>query len=125
MVAIMLASFEDVRKARRWVSDLAQAAGIEDPGAAALVTGELGNNCVEHGSDTPGLLRIGCKPGSLLLQFENPCDRRPDWRARKPLAVEEFRSGDYSLPLARALSQSLSCRWADGRAVVRAEFSAR
>jgi hypothetical protein len=38
MVAIMVASFEDVRKARQRVQDLAQAAGLEDPGAAALVT---------------------------------------------------------------------------------------
>src|SRR5262249_382256 len=62
MVAMMLASFADVRKARQCVHDLAQAAGIDDPSAAALVTGELGNNCVEHGSPAPALLRIGCKP---------------------------------------------------------------
>src|SRR6476469_4493518 len=124
MVAIMLASFEDVRKARQCVRDLAQAAGIEDPGAAALVTGELGNNCVEHGSHAPGLLRIGCKPGALSLQFENRCVRRPDWRSRKPLAVGTFRTGGYGLPLARALARNLSRRWDHGRAVVRAEFSA-
>src|SRR5438552_2245035 len=61
MVAMVLASFEDVRKARQCVHDLAQATGIEDPGAAALVTGELGNNCVEHGNQAPGLLRIRSK----------------------------------------------------------------
>ena len=124
MVAIMLASFEDVRMARRCVCDLAQAAGIEDPSAAALVTGELGNNCVEHGTHAPGLLRVGCKPGSLSLQFENICERRPDWRTQKPLAVEAFRTGGFGLPLARALARSLNCRWADGRAVIRAEFGA-
>jgi hypothetical protein len=124
MVAIMLASFEDVRMARQCVRDLAQAAGIEDPNAAAQVTGELGNNCVEHGNPAPGLLRIGCKPGSLSLQFENACDRRPDWQTQKPPAVEAFRTGGYGLPLARALSPSLSCRWAGGRVVVRAEFGA-
>jgi anti-sigma regulatory factor (Ser/Thr protein kinase) len=124
MVAMMLASFEDVRKARQCVHDLAQAAGLEDPGAAALVTGELGNNCVEHGNHVPGLLRIGCKPGALSLQFENACEQRPDWRTQKPLAVETFRTGGYGFPLARALGRSLSRRWADGRVVVRAEFGA-
>ena len=122
MVAIMLASFEDVRKARQCVHDLAQAAGIEDPGAAALVTGELGNNCVEYGNPAPCLLRVGCKPGALSLQFENRCGQPPDWRTRKPLAVGTFRTGGYGFPLARALAQSLSRRWADGRVVVRAEF---
>ena len=58
MVAIMLASFEDVRKACSCVRDLAQAAGIEDPVAAVQVTGELGNNCVEHGKPGPGLQAI-------------------------------------------------------------------
>jgi anti-sigma regulatory factor (Ser/Thr protein kinase) len=122
MVAIMLASFEDVRKARQCVHDLARAAGIEDPGAAALVAAELGNNCVEHGSQAPGLLRIGCKPGALSLQFENRCGQPPDWRSRKPLAVETFRTGGYGLPLARALARSIHCRRADDRVVVRAEF---
>jgi hypothetical protein len=56
MVAVMLASFADVRKARQCVHDLAEAAGIDDPGAAVLVTGELGNNCVEHGSPAHQLL---------------------------------------------------------------------
>src|SRR5437868_14126092 len=110
MVAIMLASFEDVRSARQCVRDLAQAAGVEDPGAAALVTGELGNNCVEHGNQAPCLLRIGCKPGSLSLQFENGCERRPDWGTQKPLAVEGFRTGGYGLPLARALARRLNYR---------------
>jgi hypothetical protein len=124
MVAIMLASFADVRKARQCVHDLAQAAGIEDPGAAALVTGELGNNCVEHGSPALGLLRIGCKPGALSLQFENPCAQPPEWRSQKPLAVESFRTGGYGLPLAMAVASSLNRRWVDGRVVVRAIFRA-
>jgi anti-sigma regulatory factor (Ser/Thr protein kinase) len=122
MVAIMLASFADVRKARQCVHDLAQAAGIEDPSAAVLVTGELGNNCVEHGSPAPGLLRIGCKPGALFLQFENHCAQPPEWRSRKPLAVESFRTGGYGLRLAQAVASGLSRRWADGHVVVRAEF---
>ena len=99
----------------QWIS-------VRDDIAAALVTGELGNNCVEHGSPARGLLRIGCKPGALSLQFENTCEQRPDWRSRKPLAVETFRTGGYGFPLARALGRSLSHRWADGRVVVRAEF---
>jgi hypothetical protein len=70
------------------------------------------------------LLRIGCKPGSLSLQFENACERRPDWRTQKPLAVEGFRTGGYGLPLARALAGNLNCRWTEGRVVVRAEFGA-
>jgi anti-sigma regulatory factor (Ser/Thr protein kinase) len=122
MVAIMLASFADVRMARQWVHDLAQAAGIEDPNAAALVTGELGNNCVEHGSSVPGLLRIGCKPGALCLQFENHCPQPPEWRSQKPLAMENLRTGGYGLPLAMAVASSLSRRWVDGRVVVRAIF---
>jgi anti-sigma regulatory factor (Ser/Thr protein kinase) len=122
MVAMMLASFADVRKARQCVQDLARAAGIDDPSAAALVTGELGNNSVEHGSPAPGLLRIGCKPGALSLQFENPCAQPPDWRSQKPLAVETFRTGGYGLPLAMAAAPSLSRRWVDGRVVVRAVF---
>jgi hypothetical protein len=122
MVAMMLASFEDVRQARQCVLDLARAAGIADPSAAALVTGELGNNCVEHGGPAPGLLRIGCKPGALFLQFENRCARPPEWRSRKPLAVENFRAGGYGLCLAQAVSSGLSRCWADGQVVVRAEF---
>jgi hypothetical protein len=124
MVAMMLVSFGDVRKARQCVHDLAQAAGLEDPGAVALVAAELGNNCVEHGNETPGLLRIGCKPGTLSLQFENRCCRPPDWHSRKPLAVETFRTGGYGLLLAQALAPGLSRRWADGRVVVRAKFCA-
>jgi hypothetical protein len=124
MVAIMLASFEDVRKARHCVCDLAQAAGIEDRAAVEQAAGELGNNCVEHGNGAPGLLWISCKPGRLSLQFENACERRPDWRTQKPRAVEAFRTGGYGFPLARALARSLSRRWADGHVVVRAEFGA-
>ena len=89
---------------------------------AVLVTGELGNNCVEHGSPAPGLLRIGCKPGALFLQFENYCAQPPEWRSRKPLAVENFRAGGYGLRLAQAVASGLSRRWADGHVVVRAEF---
>jgi anti-sigma regulatory factor (Ser/Thr protein kinase) len=125
MVAIELSSFADVRKARECARDLARAAGIQDSGAVELATGELGNNCVEHGNHQPGLLWIGCKPGHLSLRFENLCAQRPDWWTRKPLAVEEFRIGGYGLQLARVLAQCVNCRWAKGRVVVRAEFGQR
>lgn len=123
MVAMRLASFEDVRMARRCVGDLARAAGIEDPAAAAQAAGELGNNSVEHGNQAPGLLWISCRPGCLSLRFENGCVQRPDWHTRKPVGVEAFRTGGYGLPLARALARSLTCHWANRRVVVCAEFS--
>src|SRR5262249_53264952 len=123
MVAIRLASFEDVRMARHCAVDLARAAGIEDPGAVEQAAGELGNNCVEHGNGLPGLLWINCKPGRLSLRCENRCERRPDWRTQKPPTVGEFRSGGYGLSLVRALAPSLRCRWAEGRVVIRAEFT--
>jgi anti-sigma regulatory factor (Ser/Thr protein kinase) len=122
MVAIRLTSFEDVRMARECVVDLAQAAGIQDLGAAVLATGELGNNCVEHGDPAPGLLWISCRPGRLRLQFENRCEQQPNWRTQKPMAVAAMRTGGYGLVLARALADRLSCHWAQGRVVVRAEF---
>jgi hypothetical protein len=122
MVAIRLASFAEARMARHCAGDLARAAGIEDAGAVEQAAGELGNNCVEHGNSAPGLLWINCKPGRLSLRFENPCEHRPDWHTRKPLAVGEFRSGGYGLPLARALAGSVRCRWAEGRVVIWAEF---
>ena len=135
MFSIQLSTFEDVRKAREWVGQMAQAAGIRDPGAAIMATGELANNCVEHGGDSEfargcpakrgpggGLLRIGCEPGRLSLQFENDCEQRPDWRTRKPAAVAEFRTGGYGLPIARALARRVNCRWKNGRVLVRAVF---
>ncbi len=122
MIALRLDNFEDVRRARECAWDLAQAAGLSDPGAVAMATGELGNNCVEHGQVTPGLLRIGCMPGHLSLQFENRCEQKPSWCTRKPAAVGEFRTGGYGLQIARALARRLNYRWADGRVVVRAEF---
>ena len=122
MVAIRLASFEDVRTAREWVGDLAQAAGIHDPGAAVMAAGELGNNCVEHGSEAPGLLWVGCGQGQLSLRFENSCAEQPEWRTDKPMAIADFRTGGYGLQIARALARSVNCRWIDGRVIVRAEF---
>ena len=59
MVTIELASFDDVRQARARVGEFARAAGLRDPEAAVMTTGELGNNCVEHGGESPGLLRVG------------------------------------------------------------------
>jgi anti-sigma regulatory factor (Ser/Thr protein kinase) len=122
MVAIRLSSFDDVRLARECARDLAQAAGVQDPGAVAQATGELGNNCVEHGNQTPGLLWIGCREGQLSLRFENQCERRPTWFTQKPIAIDEFRSGGYGMQIARALARSIDCAWTAGRVVVRAEF---
>ena len=122
MVTIELTSFEDVRRARERVGQLARAAGLPDPEAAVMAAGELGNNCVEHGGEGPGLLRVQCGPGRLSLGFENPCGRRPQWRTRKPVVVAGFRSGGYGLQMARALARRLDCRWKNGRAVVCAEF---
>ena len=122
MVAIRLASFEDVRMARSWVGDLAQAAGIHDPGAAVMAAGELGNNCVEHGNEAPALLWVGCGRGRLSLRFENQCVQQPEWCTRKPLAIAEFHTGGYGLQIARALARSINCCWAAGRVTVRAEF---
>jgi hypothetical protein len=122
MVAIKLSSFEDVRMAREWVGNLARVAGIHDPGAAVQTAAELGNNCVEHGSQTTGMLWVGCGQGRLSLQFENECEQRPDWQTQKPALIEEYRAGGYGLQIARALARSVNCRWAKGRVIVRAEF---
>jgi anti-sigma regulatory factor (Ser/Thr protein kinase) len=122
MVAIKLSSFEDVRVARDWVGSLAEAAGIRDPDAAVQTTAELGNNCIEHANESPGLLWVSCRPGRLSLRFENRCERRPDWQTRKPAVVEQFRTGGYGLQIARALARSVNCRWKNGRVIVAAEF---
>ena len=75
--------------------------------------------------DGPGMavLRIGCRPGKLVLCAENPCQRRPTWQTRKPEAIEGFREGGYGLLLVRALARGVRCTWRDGRARVRAEFA--
>jgi Histidine kinase-like ATPase domain len=122
MVRMELFSFDDVRAARQRVGDLARAAGLHDPEAAIVAAGELGNNCVEHGGGRPGRLRIGRRPGRLSLHFENPCQQRPSWRTRMPVAVAEFRAGGYGLEIARALARTLNCLRKNGRLVVRAEF---
>ena len=122
MVTIELTSFEDVQRARAQVGEFARATGLRDPEAVVTTTGELGNNCVEHGGERPGLLRVGCEQGRLSLQFENPCERRPRWRTRKPVAVDGFRTGGYGLQIARALARRVDCRWTDGRVIIRAEF---
>ena len=122
MVTIELTSFDDVRRARAQVGEFARAAGLRDPAAVVMTTGELGNNCVEHGSESPGLLRVGSGPGWLSLQFENQCARRPQWRTRKPVAVAGFRTGGYGLQVARALARRVDCRWTAGRVIISAEF---
>src|SRR5262249_25294879 len=122
MVTIELTSFEDVRRARERVGQLARAAGLPDPEAAVLAAGEVGNNFGEHGEEGPRPPRGQCGPGRLALQFEDPCGRRPPWRTQKPVGVAGFRSGGYGLPMARALARRVDCRWENGRAVVCAEF---
>jgi anti-sigma regulatory factor (Ser/Thr protein kinase) len=122
MVTIELTSFDDVRQARARIGEFARAAGLRDPEAAVTTTGELGNNCVEHGGESPGLLRVGCEPGRLSLQFENHCAQRPQWRTRKPVAVAGYRTGGYGLQIARALARRVDCRWTNGRVIIRAEF---
>ena len=122
MVALKLSSFEDVKVARECARALAHAAGVSDPGAVAQATGELGNNCVEHGERTPALLWIGCRDGGLSLRFENDCLERPNWCTQKPVAVGEFRSGGYGIQIARALARTINCCWSAGRVTVRAEF---
>ncbi len=122
MIAIKLSSFEDVRIAREWVGNLALMAGIHDPGAAVQTAGELGNNCVEHGSQTPGMLWVGCRRGRLSLRFENACEQRPNWQTEKPALVEDFRASGYGLQIACALARSVNYHWKNGRVVVRAEF---
>jgi hypothetical protein len=122
MVAIKIASFEDVRKARACARQLAQVAGVRDPGAVETTAGELGNNCVEHGGERPGLLWIGCQRGQLSMRFENLCEEQPSWQTHKPALVDEFRTGGYGLQIARALARSVHCRWSQGRVEIRAEF---
>ena len=122
MVHIELSSFHGFRATRKRVGDLARAAGLHDPEAAVLAAGELGNNCVEHGGGRPGRLRIGRRPSRLSLHFENPCEQRPDWRTRKPVAVAGFHTSGYGLEIVRALARTLNCRWKDGRLVVSADF---
>jgi hypothetical protein len=122
MVALRLTSFEDVRVARECARDLAEAAGVEDPSAVVQATGELGNNCVEHGDRSVGLLWIGCGFGRLSMRFENACVEQPTWSTHKPLAYGEFRTGGYGLGISRALAQRVDFHWMDGRVVVEAEF---
>jgi anti-sigma regulatory factor (Ser/Thr protein kinase) len=123
MVALRLSSFEDVRVARECARDLAGAAGVGDPDAVAQATGELGNNCVEHGDSGAGLLWIGCGHGRLRMRFENGSVERPTWNTRKPPVVGEHRAGGYGLKIAQAMAQRVHCRWMDGRVVVEAEFA--
>jgi hypothetical protein len=77
---------------------------------------------VEHGSQTTGLLWIGCGRGRLSMRFENACELQPTWSTPKPVAVADFRTGGYGLQIARALARCLNYDWTDGRVVVKAEF---
>jgi hypothetical protein len=122
IVQMRLDSFDDVRTARERVRDLAYRAGIQDLDATMIVTAELGNNCVEHRDEAPGTLWICCQPGRLSLRLENCCGRRPTWCTRKPLALQEFRTGGYGLQIAQVLARRMTCRWVHGRVIVLAEF---
>jgi hypothetical protein len=109
MVTIELTSFEDVRQARERVGQLARAAGLPDPDAAVMAAGELGNNCIEHGSEGPGLLRVHCEPGRLSLQFENPCGRRPQLKTPAggvPSGAPRSRSSSPG-----SAAADTGCRW--------------
>jgi hypothetical protein len=48
MVTIELTSFDDVRRAPARVGEFARAAGLQDPEAAVMTTGELANNHVRR-----------------------------------------------------------------------------
>lgn len=124
MVAIVIAKAQDVRRAREFAVLLACAAGLADPGMVEQAVAEVGNNCLEHrDGPEPAVLKIGCRPGKVVVHAENACQQRPTWRTAKPEGVEAFRLGGYGLVLIRAIAQRVRCRWCDGRAVVRAEFA--
>jgi hypothetical protein len=123
-LAMVLSEQEDVRVARECAGVLARAAGVPEPRLVEMAVGEVGNNCLEH-RDGPGaaVLKLGCRPGKLILHAENPCRHQPTWETTKPEVVEGFRTGGYGLQLVRTLARDLHCTWSMGRAVVRAEFA--
>jgi len=107
---------------------MARAAGLRDPGAAVMAAGELANNCIEHGGDSElasargGLLRIGCGPGRLSLQFENDCEQRPDWRTRSPPPSPGSAPAAMGCRSPVPWRASVNYRWRNGRVFVRAEI---
>jgi anti-sigma regulatory factor (Ser/Thr protein kinase) len=123
MYAMVLADWEDVRRARECAGALARAVGVPEPEMVETAVMELGNNCLEHrDGEGVAVLRIGCSKGKVILQAENPCRRRPDWNTQKPEAVEGFRTGGYGMLLVTALASQLRATWRSGRVRVHAEF---
>jgi len=124
MVAMILTNAKDVREARERAHQLARAAGVAEPPMVEQAVGEIGNNCVEHLDGTgTAILRLGCRPGKLTLEAENPCQEPPTWQTRKPELMDGIRLGGYGLVLIRAIAQNARFEWRDGRALVRAEFA--
>lgn len=124
MVAMVLAEFEDVRRARECAGALARALGVPEPEMVETAVAEIGNNCLEHcDGDGIAVLRLGCRPGKLILEAENPCRKRPDWHTQKPEVLDGFRTGGYGMLLVTALARQLRATWYGGRVRVRAEFA--
>jgi len=124
MYAIVLADWEDVRRARECAGALARAAGVPEPEMVETAVMEIANNCLEHrDGDGIAVLRIGCGRGKVILLAENPCRSRPDWNTGKPVLVEGFRTGGYGMLLVTALASQLRATWRSGRVRVRAEFA--
>jgi anti-sigma regulatory factor (Ser/Thr protein kinase) len=121
---MVLAEWEDVRRARECAGALARAAGVPEPEMVETAVAEISNNCLEH-CDGPGMavLRLSCRQGKVILEAENPCRRRPDWQTEKPEILEGFRSGGYGLLLVTALARQMRTTWHRGRVRVRAEFA--
>ena len=121
---MVLSEQDDVRAARECAGVLARAAGVPEPGMVEMAVGELGNNCLEH-RDGPGaaVLKLGCRPGKLILQAENPCRHQPTWETMKPEAIDGFRVGGYGLQIVRTVARDLRYTWSLGRVVVQAEFA--
>ena len=124
MYAMVLANWEDVRRARDCAGALARAVGVPEPEMVETAVMEIGNNCLEHGDgEGVAVLRIGCGRGKVILQAENPCRSRPDWNTRKPEVMEGFCTGGYGMLLVTALASQLRATWRSGRVRVRAEFA--
>lgn len=124
MLAMVLAEWSDVRRARDCAGALARAAGLPEPEMVETAVGEIGNNCLEHrDGDGVAVLRLGYRQGRLILEAENPCSRQPDWQTAKPEVIDGFRAGGYGLLLVETLAQQLCATWHKGRVVVRAEFA--
>jgi anti-sigma regulatory factor (Ser/Thr protein kinase) len=125
MLAMVLCDWEDVRRARECAIALASAAGVPDPEMVATAVGEIGMNCVEHREGAgQAILRIGCRKGVLVLQAENPCERRPSWETEKPELLDGFRAGGYGMLMVRSLAQDVRTTWHKGRVRVKARFAA-